>query len=145
MKCIIQMNIRKYSWRIKMITAYLQSYTTQYEGEEIEINYAIFENDNLIIKNQEWLSYTKPTLVGLEAVLALLKKLDAYKLEEIKIIINDPVLYEQINGTSTTRNSEVIKLVKRVFAKLAKYKNEIQFTDASIDEKNRKKFYEILA
>ena len=67
-----------------------------------------------------------------------------FKLEEINIIINDPVLYEQINGTSTTRNSEVIKLVRRVFAKLTKYKTEIQFTDASIDEEKRKKFYEIL-
>ena len=99
----------------------------------------------MLVKNQEWLSYTKPTLVGLEAVLALLKKLDAYKLEEINIIINDPVLYEQINGTSTTRNSEVIRLVKRVFAKLAKYETEIQFTDASIDEKKRAKFYEVLS
>ena len=127
-----------------MITAYLESFSTQYEGEDIEINYAIFENDNLIVKNKEWLSYTKPVLAGLEAMLILLKKLNSYKSEDINIIINDPVLYEQINGTSTTHNGEIIKLISRLFDIFAKYNNKIIFTDVSIDKEKRKNFFEIL-
>lgn len=97
---------------ILVIKAYLASISTQYEGENFEVRYRIFNGDELIVKKSVMLDYIKPALVGHAGLKELLKELDKNKNEQIKIYINDGALYETINGTSRTNNHELVKMAK---------------------------------
>lgn len=107
-----------------MIKAYLTCISTLYEGEDIEIRYSIFKDEELIQKDSFFKKYTKPALCGLVAVQELLKELKQYIEEkEIIIVINDGALYEMLNGTSRTKKQEVQSLGKKVRKILEEFNN----------------------
>lgn len=106
-----------------MITAYLASIPSIYEGEDIEIRYSIFNEQTLLHKSTEFLEYRKPAIVGQIALLTLLKKLESYPEQEVLILINDPALYEFVRGTSTTKNKDVLKTGRETRKELNKYPN----------------------
>lgn len=126
-----------------MITAYLVGISEGYEGEDIEIRYSIFR-DQLISKNTIWDNYKKPAVVGLAALVKLLKVLEEYKDEEINIIVNNPALYEIIRGTSTTKNKDVLKMAGIAKGKLKEFNNNVTITDVSNNKQDLAKWNEIL-
>lgn len=106
-----------------MITAYLTAVPSNYEGEDIEIRYGIYEDEVLLHKDSVLLEYKKPAIVGQVALLTLLKALEKYSSREITIIINDPALYEFVRGTSTTKNKDVLKMGRETRKELNKHPN----------------------
>lgn len=90
-----------------MIKAYLTWISTFYEGEDIEIRYKVYKDEELIIEESNFEDYCKPALCGLVSMQKILKDLENYIDQEIVIVINDGALYEILNGTSETKKREV--------------------------------------
>lgn len=107
-----------------MLTAYLAAIPSTYEGEDIEIRYSIYEEQELLQKAAVAMEYKKPSIVGQVALLTLLKALEKkYPSTEVTIIINDPALYEFVRGTSTTKNKDVLKMGRETRKELNKHEN----------------------
>ncbi len=129
---------------IYMITVYLGGIAAYYEGEDIEVRYCIYNDEDLIAKESLLKDYKKPAVVGPFALLTILKELENYKDEEITIIVNDPALKELINGTSTTKNAGVLKMTNMAKDKLRKFPNTITIKDVSNDKAELAKWDDIL-
>lgn len=127
-----------------MITAYLVGITVFHEGENIEIRYAIFDEEKLLEKKSIFQSYRKPLVVNQVALVTLLKELEKYRDQEITIVINDAALYEQIRGTSMPKNAEVVKMANLSRSKLRKFGDGITIKNVSQDKEARDKWNEIL-
>lgn len=106
-----------------MIKAYLVGISTQYEGEDIEVRYRIYEEGELLCKESIMLEYKKPAVVGLVAFTTLLKELEKYNNKEIVVIINDGALFEAIRGTLGTKNKDVQEMAKETRKELRKFAN----------------------
>ena len=106
-----------------MIKAYLLGISTLYEGESIEVKYRVFDEDELVIKKNDQLGYSKPAYVGHIAMLRLLKDLKSYMDKEIIIYINDGALFETINETSGTKKVGLLKKAKETRKELEKFEN----------------------
>lgn len=127
-----------------MITAYLMGTPSYYEGEDIEIKFHVFKDQELLFKESFLKEYKKPAVVGHVALLELLKKLESFKESEILILINNGALYEQIKGTSNTKNGDVIKMTIKVNEKLEEFGNNILIKDVSTDKIELNKWMNIL-
>lgn len=127
-----------------MITAYVEGFTTHYEGEDIEVNFSVFEDGELLEHVEKFQSYQKPSLVGLVALNTLLGQLHKYKGQMIQIIINDAAVYEQVNDTSTNPNPELIKMAIKIRREIAKYGDNLDIKNISYDYVERKRFAEAL-
>lgn len=108
-----------------MIKAYLVGITSQFEGEDIEVRYSIYKDQELLCKKSVMIGYKKPAIVGQVALLTLLKELKKYIDKKIVIIINDAALYEVIRGTSTTKNKDVLKKAVETRKAMDKFENAI--------------------
>lgn len=106
-----------------MIKAYLAGIPSLYEGEDIEIRYSIYEDEEILCKKSILMEYKKPVIVGQVALITVLKELKKYEDKEITIIINDPALYEFMRGTSATKNKDVLKMARETKKEWAKFKN----------------------
>ncbi len=104
-----------------MIKAYLTWISTPYEGEDMEIRYRIFKDEELIVKQSIFEEYTKPALCGLVSMSKLLKELEKHIKDEIVIVINDGALFEMLNGTSRTKKEEVQYLGHKVRKAIDKF------------------------
>lgn len=89
-----------------MIKAYLVWITSGYEGEDVEVRWSIYKDEELLKKETLFMDYKKPALAGQFAIKILLSELEDYKDEDITIVINDGALNEIIRGTSTSKNRE---------------------------------------
>jgi len=127
-----------------MITAYVVGITSYYEGEDIEIRFHVFKNQQLLFKEDFFEEYKKPLVVEHEALLALLNRLEEFKEDEITVMINNAFLYEQIIGISTIKNKDVLRMAIKVREKLKKFGNSIIIKDISNDKEGLKKWKEIL-
>jgi hypothetical protein len=126
-----------------MITAYLAGIPSLYEGEDIEVRYLIYEDQELLTKKILLLEYNKPAIVGQIALGALLKELEVQRDKEIVIIINDASLNEVVKGTSTTKNKDVQTMAKVTREELNKFANCL-IKDVSTDYEELKKWNQIL-
>ena len=126
-----------------MIKAYLAGISSLYEGEDIEVRYGIYEDQELISKESVILEYKKPAIVGEVALLTLLKELEKFKKNEITIIVNDAALCEFIRGTSTTKNRDIQKLVKEIQKELSKFE-KVNIKDISVNHRERADWNEVL-
>ncbi len=108
-----------------MMKAYLTGVTTQYEGEDIEVRYRIYEDEELISKKSIMIGYKKPAVVGQVALLTLLKELENHMDKEIVVVINDAALYEVVRGTSTTENRDVLNMARDTRKAWMKFKNAV--------------------
>lgn len=106
-----------------MIKAYLAGISSQYEGEDIEVRYSIYEDQELLRKERLLMDYKKPAIVAQVALQTLLKKLEKYRGKEIVVIINDAALNEVIRETSTTKNVDVLNMAKKTRGELSKFGN----------------------
>ena len=126
-----------------MIKAYLAGISSQYEGEDIEVRYRIYEDQELLCKESVIMGYKKPAIVGQVALITLLKELEKYMGKEIVIIVNDAALSEIIRGTSTTQNMDVLKMVSKTREKMDRFKNLV-IKDVSGDYAELVKWNEVL-
>lgn len=126
-----------------MIKAYLLGISSQYEGEDIEVRYRIYEDQELLCKESIIMEYKKPAIVGQVALITLLKELEKYRDEEIVIIVNDTALCEVIRGTSTTKNKDVLKMATETREELLKFGNSV-IKDVSVDRVELAKWKEVL-
>lgn len=127
-----------------MITAYLEGIPGFYENEDIEIRYCIFNDDEQVCKKSMYMEYKKPALVGLYALSEICKDLKEYAEEDILIKINDPVLFEQINGTTTTRNRDILRMAETTRTRMRRINKTIEMVDVSTDRQELLKWNEIL-
>ena len=125
-----------------MIKAYLTWIESLYEGESIEVRYTVFEGQELLYKEAIMLEYKKPAVVGLVALMTLLKKLKKYREEEILILINDAALNEIVRGTSTTKNNNVLKTAVRMRKELSEFSNTV-IRDVSTDRSELTEWTEV--
>lgn len=125
-----------------MIKAYLAGITTQFENEDIQIRYRIYNEQELICEKRIFQGYKKPSIVGSAAVLTLLQELKKHMGHEIVIIINDAALYEQIRGTSTTKNVDVLKMANKVREELKKFKGSVTIKDVGGNHAELVKWHE---
>ena len=126
-----------------MIKAYLAGISSLYEGEDIEIRFCIYEDQELLCKDSVIMEYKKPAIVGQVALITLLKELEKYMAKEIVIMVNDAALYEFIRGTSTTKNKDVLKMARETRKELIKFGN-VAIKDVSVDHVELAKWNEVL-
>ena len=126
-----------------MIEAYLAGIASQYEGENIEVRYSVYEDQKLLCKESVMMEYKKPAIVGQIALITLLKKLKKYMGKEIVIIISDAALYEIVRGTSTTKNSDVLKMASQTRKEFTKFRNTL-IKDVSKEHVELMKWNEVL-
>lgn len=106
-----------------MVKAYLAWISTPFEGEPIEIRYRIFIDDEEVESVSTIMDYEKPAIVGLIATIEILKSLEKHRYDDIMVIVNDGALYENIRGTSATKNKDVQMMSKKVRVELKKFAN----------------------
>lgn len=126
-----------------MIKAYLAAILSQYEGEDIEVRFSIYEDQELLSKEVVLLDYRKPAIVGQVALHTLLKELKKYQGKEIMIIINDAALNEVIRGTSTTTNKDVRNMARETRKELLEFENLV-IKDVSGDYVEIEKWSKVL-
>ncbi len=133
-----------------MIKAYLVGIASLYEGEDIEIRYAIYEDKSPLSEDESLLSkevisahYKKPAVVGAVAFLRTLKALAKYMDQEVTIIVNDGALCEFIRGTGNTKDKDVQRLVREIQSELLKF-GHVTIKDAGVDFKELEKWNEVL-
>lgn len=126
-----------------MIKAYLAWISTSYEGEDIQVQYCIYDEQELICKKSVIVDYRKPAVVGQVALITLLDEMEGYKDKDIIIIVNDSAINEIIKGTTTTKNQDVLKMAIRLRKKLSRFEN-IVIKDVSQDYAELLKWNEIL-
>jgi len=110
-----------------MKTIYIESIPSYHEQEEMHFSYAVYENDVLINKKSIYHDYRKPGLAGLYSIMQLFKVFPEYKGEALTLIVNDGALLEQINGTTTTKNKDVLKVAQLTRKHISKFSDRIQF------------------
>ncbi len=94
-----------------MKKVYLAVTPAYHEQEDIVFKYAIYnEQEQFVQGDVLYHDYRKPVVAGLFAILELLKVLKEYRSETIEIIVNDGALLEQLQGTTDTKNKDVIKV-----------------------------------
>ncbi|WP_026477406.1 hypothetical protein [Alkaliphilus transvaalensis] len=127
-----------------MIKAYLVGISTHYEGEDIEIRYSIYRDEELIEKRTTFHEFVKPAIVNQVALLSLLKELEKYRGEEITVIMNDAAINEQIKGTTQTKNKDVLKISRITRDELRRFDPIILIQDISGNKNEIAKWDEIL-
>lgn len=118
-----------------MIKVYLAGIPSYHESESIEIRYRIFEDGNEIAHRFVKKDYQKPVMVSLFSLMFLLKELEKFDNQEITILMNDSAIQEQLKGTTTTKNKEVLKQAGLVREKIQKFDFPITVQDVSLDNK----------
>ena len=94
-----------------MKKVYLSATPAYHEEEDMIFKYAIYdEADEFVQGDVIFHDYRKPAVTGLYSIIEVLKVLKKFRAEEIEIIVNDGALLEQIQGTTETKNKDVIKV-----------------------------------
>lgn len=127
-----------------MITAYVVGISGHYEGEDIEIRYSIYDNEEIVCKKSILKEYKKPAVVNLFVLIKLLEELEQYIDREIMIVMNDTAVNEQIRGTSTSKNKDVLKTASIAREKIKEFRNSVIIKDISNDQVELAKWNDIL-
>lgn len=113
---------------------YVLATPSYHEQEEIVFTYAVYdENENFVKKSVISHEYRKPAIVGLYSIMVLLKEFKEYSSEEVKVIVNDGALIEEIKGTNATKNKDVIKVAELTRKHIQKFSKTISFESVSSD------------
>lgn len=117
-----------------MKVIYVLATPSYHEQEEIVFTYTVYdEHENFIKKSVISHEYRKPAIVGLYSIMVLLKEFKSYSEEEVKVIVNDGALIEQIRGTTATKNNDVIKVAELTRKHIQKYGSRITFESVASD------------
>lgn len=127
-----------------MITAYLVVLPSYYEDEDMEIRYGIYEEEELVCRETVFKRYKKPSIAELIGLQALLKKLKEHDGKEITVIVNNGAINQQLEGTSQTKNNDIIRMAKIVKVDLDKFDSQIIIKNISADSIELSKWDKIL-
>jgi hypothetical protein len=117
-----------------MKTIYVLAIPAYHEQEEIVFTYAVYdEKEEFLKKSVVCHEYRKPAIVGLYSIIVLLKEFKQYSTEEVKVIVNDGALIEQLKGTTATKNTDVLKVAELTQKHIQKYSNKITFESVASD------------
>lgn len=105
---------------------YILETPAYHEMDEMLFKYAVYENDVLVETREVYHEYRKPMLAGLYSIIILMKEFPQYKNQPLEIIINNGALAEQIKGTSTTKNKDIIKVAELVRKQIGKYSSQLE-------------------
>ena len=113
---------------------YLKVTPAYQETEDMIFTYAVYdENETFIEKKELFHEYRKPVLASLFAVSMVLKELRPYRSEEIQIIVNDGALIDEINGTTQTKNRDVLKVADLTRQSIRKFSDTISLVSVAGD------------
>ena len=96
-----------------MLTVYMAEIPAFIEEEDIELQYCIYNESEMIFKKSVLMNYKKPVLVGQVTMQRLVQELKPYKGEEILVLIHDTPLYESVRGTLKTKHKDVLLLARK--------------------------------
>ena len=116
-----------------MIKAYVTGIPSMYEGEDLEIRYSVYDDEENLFREKLLLDYRKPAVVGQFSVVTLLKRLAEFKTQPVEIVINDASLDEFIKGTSGTRNVDILKMARETRKHMDRYEH-LTITNVSNDK-----------
>jgi len=117
-----------------MKTIYVLATPAYHEQEEIVFTYAVYDEQGEFVKKSVIChEYRKPAIVGLYSIMTLLKEFKDYAKEDIKVIVNDGALMEQLRGTTATKNNDVVKVAELTRKHIQKFSNKITFETVSSD------------
>jgi hypothetical protein len=126
-----------------MIKAYLAAIGAPYEGEDIEVRYCIYKEQELLCRESVFVGYQKPAVVGHAALVTLLRELEKYKDQEIIIFMNDPAVHEFIRGTLTTKNKDIMRVGRETKKEWNRF-SDIMIEDVHKDRAELLRWNEIL-
>ncbi len=108
-----------------MKTIYALGTPAYHEQDEMVFKYVVYDQEKVVSEKTVYHEYRKPSIVGLYTILLLLKEIPEYKTEEVTIIVNDGAILEQIKGTTTTKNTDILKVAKLCRNNLRSYSSTI--------------------
>jgi hypothetical protein len=110
-----------------MKTVYLEVTPAYHEQEELVFNYAVYDDEKRLKRDTLYFEYRKPAIAPLFGVMQVLKELKTYQKDEILFIVNDGALVEQLKGTTTTKNADVLKVAELARKHVLKFSNQVSF------------------
>jgi len=109
-----------------MKNIYLKVIPAYQETEEMIFTYAVYDEDETFVEKKELFhEYRKPVLASLFAISSILKELKPYRSEKVVIIVNDGALMDEINGTTQTKNRDVLKVADLTRTNLRRFSDTI--------------------
>jgi len=116
-----------------MKTIYTMGIPAYHELEEMTFKYALYEGDEKIQSKEVFHDYKKPVLTGLYAIIMLMKAFPELKNQDLKVIVNDGALVEQISGTTMTKNKDVLKVAKLCRTHIEKFGGKLEVVSVAGD------------
>ncbi len=110
---------------------YVEGIPSYHVMEEMQFKYVLYDGDEVLKKKEVYHEYRKPALIGLYSVILLIKEFPDLKGEEVEVIVNDGALLEQIKGTSTTKNRDILKVAELCRKNLNKFGGKLVFTSVT--------------
>lgn len=105
---------------------YVEGMPSYHEMDEMMFKYALYEDEELLETKTVYHDYRKPALTGLYSIILLMKEFPGLKSQELEVVVNDGALREQIKGTSTTKNRDIIKVAELCRKHLDKFGGKIK-------------------
>ena len=110
---------------------YVEGLPSYHEMDEMVFKYVLYEDNELLEAKTVYHDYRKPALTGLYAVILLMKEFPKLKNQEVEIIMNEGALLEQIKGTSTTRNRDILKVADLCRRQMSKFGGKLKLVSVS--------------
>lgn len=104
---------------------YVEGIPSYHVEEEMYFKYVLYDGEDLVVTKDVYHEYRKPALVGLYSIILLMKEFPELKNEEVQVIVNEGALLEQIRGTSTTKNKDILKVAELCRKQLDKFGGKI--------------------
>ena len=115
-----------------MKTIYLKVTPAYQETEEMIFTYTVYDEDGTFVEKKELFhEYRKPVLASLFAISSVLKELRPYRSEKIVITVNDGALIDEINGTTQTKNRDVLKVADLTRNNIRNFSDTISFVSVA--------------
>ncbi len=97
-----------------------------HEQEDMIFKYGIYDEDDIFVRGETvYHDYRKPAVAGLFSIIEGLKVVKEFRNEAIEFIVNDGALLEQIQGTTETKNRDVIKVAALTQKKINAFSQQI--------------------
>lgn len=119
-----------------MLKVYITAIAAYLEGEDIEVLYSIYRDDELLMEKRYFKDYQKPSICEHVAIIEALKEFKEFDDEEVEILFNNPALLEQLRGTSTLRDSKAKNMARRINERIDKLDKHVYLTNVSVDKEN---------
>ncbi len=124
-----------------MYTIYLLTTPAYHEVEGMVFRYVMYDEQENVVKSGELEHpYRKPLLTGMYGIMEVLKAIPEYKREAITFIVNDGALVEQVNGTTTTKNRDVLKVAHLTNKHMNKFSGRIVIKSVSGNHEQMKEW-----